>query len=70
MGNKTCRLKVDKDKCIGCATCNAIYPIHFVLGADGKSQPTGNALVTKEEAEEIIKVCPVGAITFEENVKD
>jgi len=69
MADKKYRLKVDKEKCIGCATCTSIYPVHFVLGSDGKSQPTGNTLVTKEEAEEIIKVCPVGAISYEEPKK-
>lgn len=66
MSDKTFKLKVDSDKCIGCATCTSIYPIHFKMNSEGKSEPTNNAMVSKEEAEEIVKVCPVGAICFAE----
>ena len=67
MGDKKFKLKVDKAKCLGCATCTSIYPMHFTMGSDGKSQPTGNTLVSQEEADEIVKVCPVAAISYEEH---
>lgn len=56
------KIKVDKDKCIGCGTCVAIAPKTFKLEADGKAEviePPGDDKVTIKEA---VDSCPVDAI--------
>jgi len=56
------KVKVDKDKCIGCGLCVSLAPKSFKLGEDGKSQviePVGDDEKTIENAAES---CPVGAI--------
>lgn len=62
---KQVKMKVDRDKCIGCATCTSIYPQYFELDSEGKSLPKSGITVSEDEAEEMTKVCPVGAISYE-----
>lgn len=54
------KVKVDKNKCIGCGLCVSLCPDVFELGPEGKSQVKG------EEGEcnlkEVAESCPVGAI--------
>ena len=54
---------VDKEKCIGCGACVALCPEIFDIGEDGKSyvkNPNGKC----EHLEEVVKTCPVGAISL------
>lgn len=58
------KVKIDKNKCIGCGTCAVIAPQSFRLGEDGKSEviePPGDK---EEKIQEAIEGCPVGAISF------
>ncbi len=60
---------VDKDTCIGCGTCVALYPEVFELGEDGKAEvKLQNSKTPKLQAkiEEVIEACPVGAISDEQ----
>jgi ferredoxin len=56
-------IEIDKEKCIGCGSCNAICPENFELDEDGKAE------VLNPEVEELscnqlaAENCPVGAIT-------
>lgn len=67
------RLSIGIEKCIGCGSCNAVCPIVFELGNDGKAHFSGNGESKnngKEEKEveeiecvkEAIDICPVQAI--------
>jgi len=58
------KLKVNKDKCIGCGVCVSLYP-HLFKIEGGKSMFIGSEDVKKEEAEKIIASCPMGAIEIE-----
>lgn len=56
------KIKVDKDKCIGCGACESICPEIFEI-KDSKSspkKPVTEKLTCEKEAEE---VCPVKAIS-------
>ncbi len=56
------KVKVDKDKCIGCGTCVAIAPKSFKFADDGKAvfiSPPGDEDAKIQEA---IDSCPVAAI--------
>ena len=56
------KIKVDKEKCIGCGTCVVIAPKTFRLGKDGKSEiiePPGD---DEEKIKEAVDSCPVDAI--------
>ncbi|MBR3210291.1 MAG: ferredoxin [Bacilli bacterium] len=58
------KVKVDKDKCIGCGACTAICPDVFEFDDDGFAK------AVKQEINEEVKTaeegCPTGAITTEE----
>lgn len=56
------KIKVDKNKCIGCGTCVAIAPKSFKLGDDGKSQPIEPPEDDKETIRNAVDSCPVVAI--------
>ena len=62
------KVKVDKNKCLGCGTCIAIAPEVFELGEDGKSKVKEEADLQKNK--ELIKQtkdsCPTQAIEIEE----
>jgi len=58
---------VDKNKCIGCGSCYAMYPELFAADADGKSKVISSDYQTHGyNKEEIIAVCPVSAISVKE----
>lgn len=58
------KIKLDKEKCIGCGTCAAICPANFEMDNDSKAK------VIKEEIENLgcnrsaEENCPVGAISI------
>lgn len=63
MANKVAKIIVDKDACIGSATCVVIAPNAFELDTDGISQPKDT--FTQHTDEELINAarsCPTQAI--------
>ena len=58
--------KVDKNLCIGCATCTILAQSSFKMDVDGKAveiNPPGDEIGALEDARDN---CPVAAITIEE----
>jgi len=53
-------IKVDKDLCIGCGTCQALCPDSFKITDDGKSEAVGQP--DMECAKKAAESCPVQAI--------
>jgi ferredoxin len=61
------KIIVDKDKCIGCGSCVAMYPELFVLASDNKSQViSDDYTVHHYSKEEIESICPSGAISVKD----
>jgi len=70
------KIKVDKDKCIGCGTCVALAPKTFELRDDSKAyviEPPGDVKSRgdhvpfrddEETIKEAIDSCPVDAIEY------
>lgn len=60
-------IKIDKEKCISCGTCEALCPEVFKLNQDGKSEllPEVDTEKHKRCITEAIEMCPVKAITKE-----
>lgn len=56
------KIKIDKEKCIGCGTCVALASKSFKLGDDGKAQPLEPPGDDEETIKEAIDSCPVDAI--------
>jgi len=44
------KIKLEREKCIGCGSCQAMCPKYFELIEDGKSHIKGS---TKQEVEEL-----------------
>ena len=59
------KVKVDKEKCLGCGVCVAIAPKSFKLNDEGKSEPIEPSGDDKEIIENAVESCPVGAISIE-----
>jgi len=61
------KVKVNKEKCIGCGLCLNLAPEVFELDEDNKSRLREGADLEKNEKEikEAIQSCPVGAIEEE-----
>ncbi len=61
------KVKVNKEKCIGCGSCVAIAPEIFELNEEGKSvvkkQPSKEE---ESKVKEAIELCPTKAIEIEE----
>ena len=62
------KLKVDKNKCIGCGACISTCPKLFKYGSDSKSEVIKENLNEEETkcAKEAANTCPVDAIEIEE----
>ena len=54
-------VKVDKAKCIGCGSCEAICPASFLM-KDGKASAKNSSVEKLTCEEEAKEACPVGAI--------
>ncbi|NMC51515.1 ferredoxin [Candidatus Kuenenbacteria bacterium] len=60
-------ITVDKNKCIGCGSCVAMYPELFKLNSDGKSEVLSSDYAAHHyKKEEIEAICPSGAISIKE----
>lgn len=60
------KVKVDKNKCIGCGACTATCPEVFELRADGKSHVKDQDACSKCDCKMAAENCPVSAITYKE----
>lgn len=59
------KIVVDKDKCIGCGSCESIAEEYFKLGEDGKSHVIAKYdEKDKDIVKEAIDACPVEAISL------
>jgi len=58
------RIKINKEKCIGCGFCVSVCPEVFEIDEEGKSQikEETNLEENKEKIKEAKEGCPVGAI--------
>jgi ferredoxin len=57
------KLRVDKNKCIGCGTCVVLCPKTFQMGKDGKSEVINEKGDSEADIKNAIDSCPVGAIS-------
>tara|TARA_Y100000310_G_C20499700_1_gene723346 strand:- start:796 stop:966 length:171 start_codon:yes stop_codon:yes gene_type:complete len=55
-------VKINKETCIGCGTCEAVCPEVFEM-RDGKAYVKSGADVKKPCVKEAIEGCPVDAIS-------
>ena len=44
------KIKLEREKCIGCSSCSALCPKYFEMADDGKSHLIG---ATKQDVEEL-----------------
>lgn len=63
------KVKVSKEKCIGCGMCVRINPEVFNFDDDGLAKADNEKIndQNKETVEDAVNSCPVGAIEKEEN---
>ena len=64
----TAKTQVDENLCIGCgmcvSLCKKVYELDTVSGKAYIKNKEVFSEVTKEELEETVEECPVGAISF------
>lgn len=60
------KIKIDKNKCIRCGTCVALYPEHFRFNKEGGVEIIDPENIPEEIMKEAVKICPVGAIEIKE----
>lgn len=56
------KVEIDKDGCIGCAACNAVYPDNFEMGDDGKAKVLKPEVTDIGKNQEAADSCPVQVI--------
>ena len=67
------KIKLEREKCIGCGSCAALCPKYFEMQEDGKSHIKGSNLQNMEElevvkiecAESAAEACPAQCIYIE-----
>lgn len=67
------KIKLEREKCIGCGSCSAICPKYFEMAEDGRSHVKGSTGADIEEleiqkvecAESAAEACPVQCIHIE-----
>ena len=67
------KIKLEREKCIGCGSCQALCPKYFEIVDDGKSHIVGSTKQDNEEleiekiecAETAAETCPVQCIHIE-----
>ncbi len=58
------KVRVDKEKCIGCGLCASIAEKAFKLNDEGKAEVLEVKETDKEKIQEAIDSCAVGAIVW------
>ncbi|MCX6785376.1 MAG: ferredoxin [Candidatus Komeilibacteria bacterium] len=61
------KIKINKDKCIGCGTCAALAPNTFALSEDYKANVINQTGDNEETIWLAAKSCPTGAIELEDD---
>ena len=59
------KVVVNRDNCIGCGACEALYPELFQIDDEGLSTVIDNENIEEEKLTEVIEGCPTSAITKE-----
>ncbi|MGB9848021.1 MAG: ferredoxin [Minisyncoccia bacterium] len=60
------KVKINKEKCLGCGSCTFIYPEMFYLDDDGKANVKEIKKINEEKLQSAVESCPVEAIEIEE----
>ena len=60
------KIKVDKEKCLGCGLCVSIAEKAFKLSAEGKVEVLAMTKEDEAKVQEAIDSCPVGAIKWQD----
>lgn len=60
------KIKINKEKCLGCGSCAFIYPEMFYLDNDGKAEVKKNKKIDEKKLKSAIESCPAQAIEVEE----
>ena len=60
------KVKVDKDKCIGCGSCEAVCPDFFEMDDEFKARFKENKRKDESCIKEAVDICPVQAIEIME----
>lgn len=59
------KIKVNKEKCLGCATCCFLAPNTFEMAEDGKSRVKNPQGDSEEKILQAVQSCPSAAIEIE-----
>ncbi len=60
------KIKIDKEKCLGCGLCASIAGKAFKLSKEGKAEVLAVSEEDEAKIQEAIDSCPVGAIKWED----
>ena len=61
----TKKLKIDRELCADCGTCYSVYPDVFEPTEDGKARVKKDANLQDKEMDDLVNVCPSGAVKYE-----
>lgn len=59
------KVVVNRDNCIGCGACEALYPEVFQIDDEGLSTVISNENIDDAKLTEVIEGCPTSAISKE-----
>ena len=60
------KIKIEKEKCIGCGSCMIAWEENIKMDEDNKSELIdSNIEVNEGKAQNLVDICPVGAIEKE-----
>ena len=60
------KVVLNRDNCIGCGACEAVYPELFQIDDEGLSTVLENNNIEEDKLTEAIEGCPTSAISKEE----
>jgi ferredoxin len=58
-------VKINKEKCIGCGSCERLYSEYFKIVENKSTLVKSTNGLTEFQINKVIRVCPVGAIERE-----
>ena len=61
--DKKCPIRIEKEKCVLCGTCVALFPEVFKFSDDMTEIIIDSSAVRDEDIDKLIDVCPTGAIS-------
>ena len=60
--DKKIKIRIDPEKCMGCATCSVLFPEVFAYDEVSGKSAVREEMIDEDTLASVLRMCPAGAI--------